>query len=215
MYVVEVPVKVPLVFDGVFPISRLPNAMITAKSARFADRLLYSAFSQPALCEFLLDPAPARRIVGVARRKGPDCMQMIWKQDNRGHGKGPIPHAFSKDGSQDGLGDGISKQLRSRMRHESEKISSALHTPATIVGHHSLSSQAECAQPHQANESSVLSARYNDQRWWAQPTLLRTTRRSPSSRNRRAGTGGRRDRGGEIRGRSPGCDRSSPRLPPA
>ena len=82
MQVIAVMMQILFVLNCVFHESSLPNVSSTLFSVPWSDGRFDSATCEPLTCELCLDRFPSAVVLGVARRKRPDRMQMIRKKND-------------------------------------------------------------------------------------------------------------------------------------
>ena len=77
--VVDVPLKISVVADGMLPVPPLPESSFTSRGlAGRARRIFHKASRKPRF-----DHAPTQRVVCIARRQRPDGVQVIWENADR------------------------------------------------------------------------------------------------------------------------------------
>ena len=94
--VVAVPLEVFLVLNAMLPEAPLPDPPAPILVPRVTDRLLRPTFRYPGFREFLFDPRPAERILGITAGQRPDRMQVVRKEDDGLDSKRPPTSAVEK-----------------------------------------------------------------------------------------------------------------------
>ena len=133
--IIKMPGIILFVPQGVFPEPALQNPAPPLPYSRTAARLFDSAGGQIRLAEFFLDPAPARRIPGIAFGQSPDGMKVIFEQNQGIDPKRPTPPAFADSGAQTGASDVGTKNRSAPFRDHGKEERTARNVGAEITGH--------------------------------------------------------------------------------
>ena len=133
--VIEMPGIVGLVAQGMFPKSALPYPPPPLSQTRTAPALFATARSQISRGEFLLDPAPPRRIPAIALRQRPNGVQMVGEQHQGIDAKRPASAAFAHRRPQAGACGIRTENRHAPFRHHREEIGTARYPHAPIVRH--------------------------------------------------------------------------------
>ena len=133
--VIEVPLKIIGVLQSMLPKSRLPDAAAALALSSRANAFFCPTEAPPFLRELLFDPTPARRIFGVAARKGPDRMQVLGQKDEGVDFKGPFQLAFTKNAPEEVPRRRLGEKFRTAIRHQGEEKRAAGNPGTSVIWH--------------------------------------------------------------------------------
>jgi hypothetical protein len=93
MDVIEMPLVIPFIAQRMFGVITLPDAPPSVGNSGCRAGLFCSTQIKPGLGEMFFDRAPALRIIGIARRQGPNGVQMIDRAASPSHPPGTAASA--------------------------------------------------------------------------------------------------------------------------
>jgi hypothetical protein len=88
--VINVALEIELVLDGMLPKPALPDCALSPPLTRIRSWALDAPQSQISLCELLLDPTPAYRMLSIAMGERPEGVEVVW-QENDGRDVERVP----------------------------------------------------------------------------------------------------------------------------